>query len=288
MFNKLTALCFVFVLSFASCTDYKPEVDRLNRERDSLINVGTKKDSTIDSFLGDFNAIESSLDSINQIHAAITLDRKRDPEMGGTVKDRIKRNMESINQLLDQNSQRIAELTRKLNGSNVKSKQLEKMIASLNMKIAERDSMIAGLNNQLGDARIEITGLRTNVETLNATIADKERVIEERTNTLNTAYYIVGTFKQLRDKKVLSKKGGFLGIGRNNSVNADFDNSQFTKVDIRQLANIPVDAKEVKIVTNHPGNAYKIEKNKNKVSAIQIADANMFWSSSKYLVVVTK
>ncbi len=285
--RKFTILCLL-VVSVQACKDYKPEVDRLNKERDSLMNVGARKDSTIDVFLGDFNEIEGSLDSINQLHSAITLDRKSDPEMGGTVKDRIRKNMESINALLDENSQRIAELSRKLKSSGVKSSQLQKMINSLNMKIAEKDSMIAMLNTQLGDANLMITGLRSNIDTLNNEIVSKSQVIEERTNMLNTAFYTIGTYKQLRDKKILNKKGGFLGIGRNQVFNADYDSTQFTKVDIRQLSSLPIDVKDAKIITNHPTSSYKLEKTKKKVTGIVITNAEKFWSSSKYLVVVTK
>lgn len=284
----LLILCGIFSGLF-SCKDYKPEVDRLNKERDSLINVGVKKDSTIDVFLGDFNDIEGSLDSINQLHSVITLDQKSDPEMGGTVKDRIRKNIDNINALLDENSKRIDELSRKLKNSGVKSAQLQKMIASLNLKIAEKDSMIAMLNTQLGDANLTITGLRSNIDTLNTEIAEKGRVIEDRTNQLNTAYYTMGTYKQLRDKKILNKRGGFLGIGRSQVFNSDYDSTQFTRIDIRQLSSFPVDAKDVKIVTTHPSSSYKIEKNgKKKVTGIQITNAERFWSSSKYLVVVTK
>ncbi|HOZ83122.1 MAG TPA: hypothetical protein PLU85_04435 [Bacteroidia bacterium] len=281
------SVVFLFLAVYA-CKDYKPEVDRLNRERDSLINTSFLKDSTIDSFLGDFNGIEASLDSINQIHAAITLDRKRDPEMGGTVKDRIRKNMESIASLLDQNSQRIAELTRKLKSSGVKSAQLNKMITSLNLKIAERDSMIANLNNQLGDAKIEITGLRTNIETLNSTIGEREKTIEEKVNQINTAYYAIGTYKQLRDKKILNKKGGFIGIGKTKTINPDIDNSAFTKVDIRQFASVELNTKSVKIMSSHPASAYTYEKDKKKYQSLKITNPDLFWSNSKYLVIVTK
>lgn len=279
---------YVLLLVLFSCKDYKPEVDRLNRERDSLINSSSLKDSTIDSFLGDFNDIEASLDSINQIHAAITLDRKNDPEMGGTVKDRIRRNMESISQILDQNSQRIAELSRKLNNSNIQSAQLQKMIKGLNLKIAERDSMIADLNNQLGDAKIEITGLRTNIETLNSTIGERDKTIEEKVNTINTAYYVVGNYKQLRDKKILSKKGGFIGIGRSQTVNSDIDNSKFIKVDIRQFTTLELNTKSVKIASVHPASSYSYDKDKKKINSLKITNPDLFWSNSKYLVVVTK
>lgn len=282
-------LSFIVVIcSLFACKDYKPEVDRLNKERDSLITVGVKKDSTIDVFLGDFNSIETSLDSINQMHMAITMDAKSDPEMGGTVKDRIRKNIENINKLLDENSKRIAELSSKVKGSKVKLAQLEKMISELNIKIAEKDSMIANLNLQLNEANISITGLKSNIDTLNSVIAAKTQVIDEKTTIINTAYYTMGTYKQLRDKQLISKEGGFLGMGRNQVLKSDLDESQFTKIDITQTSKIPLEAKDIKIITNHPSSSYQIDKTNKKVSGINITDATKFWSSSKYLVIVTK
>ena len=279
---------FVLFTTLYSCKDYKPEVDRLNRERDSLITNGVRKDSTIDVFLGDFNSIESSLDSINQMHMAITMDAKSDPEMGGTVKDRIRKNIDNINKLLDENSKRISELSSKVKGSKVKLAQLEKMIAELNIKIAEKDSMIANLNLQLNDANFTITSLKSNIDTLNTVIAAKSQTIDEKTTIINTAYYTMGTYKQLRDKQLINKQGGFLGIGRNQILKSDFDTTQFTKIDITQTSKIALDVKDAKIITNHPTNSYTIDKSNKKVSGINITDAAKFWSSSKYLVIVTK
>ncbi len=278
----------ILITSLFSCKDYKPEVDRLNKERDSLITAGVRKDSTIDVFLGDFNSIESSLDSINQLHMAITMDAKSDPEMGGTVKDRIRKNIDNINNLLNENSKRIAELSTKVKGSRVKLAQLEKMIAELNIKIAEKDSMIAGLNLQLNEANISITSLKSNIDTLNQVIAAKSQVIDEKTNIINTAYYTMGTYKQLRDKQLISKEGGFLGMGRNQVLKSDLDASQFTKIDITQTSKIPLEAKDIKIITNHPSGSYQVDKTNKKVNGINITDATKFWSSSKYLVIVTK
>ncbi|HNR19467.1 MAG TPA: hypothetical protein PKN75_05025 [Bacteroidia bacterium] len=286
--KKLILGASIICSVFFSCKDYKPEVDRLNLERDSLIRLGGTKDSTVNSLLGDFNAIDASLDSINQLHTAITLDTKSNPEMNADVKERIRKNIENINRLLEENSKRISELSGRVKGSNVKLAQLEKMIAGLNAKVTERDSMIAGLNLQLGDANKAITDLKINIDTLNAVVAAKSQTIDEKVNMLHTAYYTMGTYKELRDKKVLSKQGGFLGIGKSQTLISDFDSTQFTKIDITQLNSVAIDKKVATIITNHPSNAYRFDKTKDKVVALNITDPNKFWSSSKYLVIVTK
>ncbi len=286
--KKYVLSLFSILFLLTACKDYKPEVDRLNKERDSLITSAVRKDSTIDVFLGDFNSIESSLDSVNQLHMAITMDAKSDPEMGGTVKDRIRRNIENINNLLNENSKRIAKLSSRVKGSKVKLAQLERMISELNINVAEKDSMIANLNLQLNDANISITSLKSSIDTLNTVIAAKSQVIDEKTNIINTAYYTMGSYKQLRDKQLISKEGGFLGMGRNQVLKSDLDASQFTKIDITQTSKIPLEAKDIKIITNHPSGSYQIDKANKKVSGINITDATKFWSSSKYLVIVTK
>ncbi|MBK7854899.1 MAG: hypothetical protein IPJ79_08345 [Bacteroidetes bacterium] len=94
--KKLILGASIICSVFFSCKDYKPEVDRLNLERDSLIRLGGTKDSTVNSLLGDFNAIDASLDSINQLHTAITLDTKSNPEMNADVKERIRKILKTL------------------------------------------------------------------------------------------------------------------------------------------------------------------------------------------------
>lgn len=284
-FFIIAALCSLVIYS---CKDYKPEVDRLNHERDSLLRAGGLKDSTIDVFLADFNGIDASLDSINQLHQAITMDQKNNPEMNETVQQRIQTNIQTLNRLLSENEQKISDLNKRIKGSGVKIKQLEKMIAELNLRIAEKDSMIVTLNTQISDANVTISGLKTSIDTLNSTLTERNNTITEKINTINTAYYTIGTYKELRDKKVINKQGGFLGIGKNQALLSDFDTTQFTKVDITQTSSIGIDKKDAKIITNHPTTAYRLDRTKEKVNSINISDPNRFWSSSKYLVVVVK
>jgi hypothetical protein len=103
---------------------------------------------------------------------------------------------------------------------------------------------------------------------------------------MNTAYYCVGTYKELRDNKVLNKEGGFLGLGKKKTLNADFNKDYFTQIDITKVKTIPVNGKNAKLVTNHPSASYKLEvDSKKRAKSLTITDEEEFWKSSKYLVI---
>jgi len=103
-------------------------------------------------------------------------------------------------------------------------------------------------------------------------------------NELNTAFYAVGTSKELRDNGVLTKEGGVAGLGGVNKLNtSDLKKDYFTQIDIMRTQEIPLAAKKAKLVTTHPEGSYKLDLASGK---LVITDANAFWSISKYLVVV--
>jgi hypothetical protein len=78
-----------------------------------------------------------------------------------------------------------------------------------------------------------------------------------------------------------------LGIGSVQKMKGDIDKTLFQQIDYTQTMNIPVDNKDIRIVTSHPTDAYSLEKDeKGKVKNINISNPEKFWSISKYLVVV--
>ena len=86
---------------------------------------------------------------------------------------------------------------------------------------------------------------------------------------------------------MVTKEGGFLGLGKEERLSANLNSEAFKSVDITQIQTIPLtNTKEAKLVTVHPASSYTIEKQDDKVSEIKITDAEKFWSTSKYLVVM--
>jgi hypothetical protein len=236
------------------------------------------QDSSIQSFIRGFNEIQDNLDEIKAKEKIVT-ENSKDPETRKTKEEQIVADIQAMYDLMNKNKQRIASLKTKLKESNGKNDELEKFIARLTSDIEQKDAQINDLKDQLEKLNVEMANLNTTYE---------EAVQESgvKTEKLNTAYYAFGTSKELIKNNVLTKEGGFIGMGKTAKMKEDFNKGYFTKVDITTLNEIPLGAKKAKLVTTHPAGSYKIEGADGKAEKLVITNAEEFWSASKYLVIV--
>jgi chromosome segregation ATPase len=244
------------------------------------------KDSVVNTYVGSFNEIEENLATIKQKENILSTNKKG-TELSGEAKDRINEDIQTINKLMDENREKIATLNEQMRKSGHKVASLEKLIKNLNYKLAEKDKELSGLREQLLTLNATIESLHTSMDTLTAQSTGKSKVITEQTTKLNTAYYAVGTYKELKEKKVLNKEGGFLGLGREEILKKDFNTEYFTQIDITKTTSIVVGNKKAKLLTTHPSDSYKMNTNDKKVvTDITITNPEKFWKVSKYMVVV--
>jgi uncharacterized protein YoxC len=287
--RKLLFLAAVpLLLLTVGCNQKK--IERLQAQNDSLMAVSSQKEANLNEFVAAFNEIQANLDSIKQKEMVIDKSAKAG-EVKGSRKEQIQSDISYIYNLQVKNRQMLAEMSEKLKKSTRHSADLQKMIDNLNKSINEKDQQIAQLSDELGKMNIQVKDLSTRVGGLSDTVTNltqetkqKQQVIEERTTQLNTAYYVIGTARELKDKKIITPSGGFIGIGRSREVTPDLDMSNFTKVDITQTKEIPINKKKVTIITPHPKNSYQIEGDKTAEKLV-ILDPNQFWSLSKVLVI---
>lgn len=274
-------------LFFSACDNRQAEVDQANRQRDSLAAIINERDSSINEFLSSFTEIEANLDSVASRQNAISVNiDKQQGELKTTAKDRINENIAAINEMMNQNREKIAQLNRKLKASGTRIKEFEKMIETLNAQLAQKDQELAALNEKLNNLTTQVNQLTTSLDEANQRSAAQAKTIDEQTTQLHTAYYVVDNTKNLQTNKVIDRTGGLLGIGRTSKLSANVDNSKFTKIDYTKTMTIPVDSKKAKMVTYHPTDSYTMTKEGDKITAIQISNAEKFWSASKYLVVI--
>ncbi len=292
--RKLIYVLLIPVMILASsCENRKAEIIRLKAQNDSLRNVGTDKDSNIADFVTTFNEVEANLDSIKRLEKVISQSAKAG-EVKGSRKEQIKSDINYIYDLLQKNRKLVAELSMKLRKSNKHAAELQKMIDNLNQSIDEKNTQIAQLSDELSklniqvkDLNVKVADLNTNVSNLSADNQKKQAEIDAKTEALNTAYYVIGTNRELKDKKIITGAGGFIGIGRTKNILADLNMNDFTKVDITKVNEIPIMKKKITLVTSHPNGSYRLEGDKS-VDKIVIVNAKEFWSLSKVLVVVAK
>lgn len=292
MKNPIFKICSGFALALlmiAGCgPDYKMEVERMIHERDSLMSQFETKDSVITGYMSDINEIQESLDSLTLQEEILQRNTSNDPEASKNVKMKAKEQIEAIRQVIENNKKKLADLQSRLKKNSAKMAQLEKMIESLNTQLTARDSSIMNLNTQIVSLNSNITTMQTQMDTMRQESELKSGVITEKISKLNTAYYTVGTYKELRDKKVLNKQGGFLGLGKQKQMIPDFSQDAFTQIDVTTIKSIALNGKDAKVISTHPAGTYKIEKDNKTVKSIEITDPEKFWKASKYLVVVTE
>jgi hypothetical protein len=290
--KKYLVVLLIIVSSYACNTS--PKVDNETDKRlDSLAMINHQlqtdaesKDSSINSYMLSLNEIESTLTTIKEKQQVLS--KNKNIERQGSRQDQIVEDIKLIAELMNKNRTELASLKGRFKKQGVKIKELEKMIDNLTAKLSQQDSAIAFLQDSLGRVN---SNLKVAFEQYNTKVGE----LDEQTKKLHTAYYTIGTYKELKEHGIITKEGGLLGIGRTQGLSNDFKKDYFTKIDITQTTSIPINNAEIKVLTKHPSASYsfaKNEKSKNdkdkKVQSITISNPDDFWSTSKYLVVVVE
>ena len=272
-------------VALAGCHDYKADIAKLQNEKEALQQASTYKDSTINSYMGSMNEIETNLATIEELQSRVA-QQSKGSELQASQVDRINENIRAINDLMKDNKEKIAVLNKKLKSSGSKVAGLEKMLANLQAQIEEKDKQLAELNTKVTNLNGTVDQLNTNVTSLTAENETRQKTIDDQTTKLHTAYYATGTAKELETKKVITKEGGFLGLGKTKKMTPDVNSTAFTNIDITKTSTIPLKAKDAVVLTSHPSDSYTIEHQGKEVSQLVITNPDKFWEASKYLVVV--
>ncbi len=278
-------LLFIPILLLVACNQQK--VEQLQVKNDSLTVASQQKDSVITDFVKSLNDIADNLEQIKKKEKIITLSTQGNVELKQDVKDKISDDVKLIYDMMIKNKKIITSLSKKLKASNLKITEFQVMIDRLKTQLKEKDVEINELRNKLSGLNIKIDSLYLAIDTLFFENTQKSKVIVEQKNEINTAYYVFGTDKELKQQKIITKKGGFVGIGGVRKLMRDFNKDYFTKVDISQTKTIEILMKKARIITSHPSDSYKIY-GENKVDSLVIINPKKFWSVSKYLVIEVK
>ncbi len=283
--RKFSVLILLSVLFFSCDVKESDEYKALLNENDSLIDISINNEETIIDFVSSINEIEENLEIIKEKENLITLNSTSDIELEQDQVDKINDDIRQIYELVQENKSKIKTLNKKLKNSKNKNSDLKKMIERLTKDIEQKDIEIKTLREELLNMNIVVDEMSAVIDNIEMESDAKTEVINEQIDELNTAYFVYGTKKELKEQKVITTEGGFIGIGKMDKLMENFNKDYFTKIDITRTKDIELLAKKVKIVTTHPRDSYKFV-GEEKVEKIQIIDEKEFWSVSKYLVII--
>lgn len=238
------------------------------------------KEAAMTEFVQSFNEIQANLNEIKDKQKIITAS-STGSDLKTSSKDQILKDIQTIYDLLDKNKKRAVALAKKLKDSNVQMDEVQLAVANL--------------KSQLTDKETEIEKLKDNLETLNVDFANlKVRYVDEmfesdkKTALINTGYYVVGSKHDLTERGLITKTGGFIGIGKVAKLNSTLDANYFTKIDVTQITEIPIHGDFVKLVSTHPTDSYKLVEGSASIDKIVILNPEKFWSVSKYLIITSE
>jgi hypothetical protein len=265
--------------------DHNALLSQIEKQNNAYTEKIASRDSVIGEWINTFSDIEKNIALIKEKEHIISLNSSN-TELSKDRRTQVLEDIKYINTLLEQNKQKIASLNAQLNKSGGTIKAMNNKIAELEAAVKQSESEISDLKNTLVSKNFEITQLNTQNTDLNNTIVQKDQKITDQTYEMNKAFIASGTYKELKAKGLLTKEGGFIGLGKTKALAGNFSDSSFTQIDLTVTRSILVNSKNAKLISEHPAGSYQFIRDKeNKVESIEIKDPAQFWKISKYAVV---
>ena len=281
--KKLLMMACLAALVLTGCKDGKTTAGIGAAQNDSLNSIIAQKDSELNDLMGTINEIEDGLNQINEAENRVTLLKNGE---GASKKQKLTEDVQFIATRMKQNKELIAKLQKQMANSSIKSEQLQKTIDLLNKKLEAKEKEMQALREELDKQDIHIMELDETINNLNtksnrltSESSRKTEVINAQDKQINTAWYVFGTKKELKSQHILEGSKVMTG---------NFNKNYFTKIDIRDLSEIKLYSKNVKVLTTHPSSTYTLVRDANKQYTLRITNPQIFWSTSKYLVVLVK
>ena len=277
----MMAMC---LMALASCKQEKvaPALPQ-NSQVDSLSRIIEQKDNEINDMMELFNEVEEGFRLISEAENRVNLVKNGE---GADKAQRIRENIQFIQQRLSQNRELIAKLRQQLRESSIKGDQLKRTLDNLVKQLEEKDGQLRDLRAQLEAKDIHIAELDQTISDLHQDVDNLKGESQQKSNTINTqdkqlhtAWFVFGTKKELKEQGILD--GGKV-------LQGNFNKNYFTKIDIRVEKEIKLYSKSAKLLTMHPSSSYTLARDSKNQYVLRINNPQIFWSTSKYLVIKVK
>ena len=278
----IAVLCLLTLVACKQNSNNAAEL-ALQQQRDSLTRIIEQKDNEIDDMMATMNDIQEGFRAINEAEQRVTIASNGE---GVSEAESIRENMQFIQNQMQQNRELISKLRNQLRQSSVRADQLRRTLENLTQQLEEKDNQLRQLQAELEAKDVQIGELNQQVTTLSGNVSDlkeestqKSQTITSQDKQLNTAWFVYGTKKELKEQRIIED---------GKVLRSNFNRDYFTKIDIRIDKEIRLYSRSAKILTAHPQSSYTLLQDANKQYILRITNPQLFWSTSKYLVVLVK
>lgn len=288
--NRLFLAVAVAALALSSCNNGE-EVLLAQKKADSLQAIVDQKEGEVDALFEVLNQIEDNLALISAKYSNVKEMKRGNMESSYNVKGEISDQLSSIESMLADNKKKIATLNARISSLGAENSKLQEFVDKLEARMATQEQQISELTQEVASNRAVIQNLNENVSTLTEENRQKDEYIALQHEAANRAYFIVGTFKELKELNVVNKTGGFIGIGKKQNTTESMSTEHFTTIDRSKVTTITIDKKKAVVISKHPQDSYELVADENDPSVtayLRILNPASFWKYTDYLVVSTK
>lgn len=162
-------------------------------------------------------------------------------------------------------------------------------IHKLEMEVRDMARAIVARDNEIGALHQMVIGEGIDIAVLANAYFEQSVYNDVLKEIINTAFFIAGTKKQLKEMGILDMEGGFIGIGRVKALSDDASLEFMTPIDIDKTNIIELDGKKAELITPHPTDSYTISYNKEEDNSLLTINNKLhFWQETDYLVIDIK
>jgi chromosome segregation ATPase len=302
--NKTTVIIIfiiligVLIFQFWSTTRKNKEITTLQQqkltvetEQEKLKNDLTEITNTIDEVANKIQEVRQQQVTVKNIIIST--------EESKSQKTKIIKNITMLEEQLQKDKQDLENLTNKVKKSSIRIKTLETMVATLKREVEKNEQAIAGLKQtieqkdmiisktqmSLKETESNLNSVKGELDQTNKDLKDTKNILED---TRNTAYYIVGTKKELKAINIIAEYGSFFQK-KSLSLAQDFNRDALTKINKTQKNEFAIDSssKNVQVIPPRSEASYQLEDAGENKSILRVVNTESFWKIP-YLVIIVK
>lgn len=277
------AVTLLFSCNQQKVTQLEGELAQLKSQNEIIREQSQGKDRFIEEYTTTLNEVYDNLENIRKREGLITeYSKSLEKSKQASVKEKMISNIQSIDSYINRSKQKLSTLRTRFQESEVTSKSFEETIEKLTKELEEKEMYIAEL-------RGAVDSLNNKVSLASFALQQRDIIIEEQTEQMNMAYYVIGTDEELEQKSIITEKGGLLGIGKTTVVADSFNNEDFNKTNIVNTEEIKISENldNIEIVSSHDPESYELVASGDSETLLAIKNPNNFWKM-RYLVIITK
>ncbi|MBO7590329.1 MAG: hypothetical protein J6T05_01915 [Prevotella sp.] len=259
----------------------KTDTSALEETIDSLRQVNQQQQSSLQEMTTFVTTLSDGMNAIAQQENMIF--NNGGNEGTSLDKEQLKSHLETLANTLTEQRSKIHSLADSLKARGADMSKMQGLIDNLTQQLDEKDKIIAQLRKDIEQKNFSISDLQNKLRVAMAGSAQYEQraaKAEKELATITTAYVLMGTKEALTD-------GGYIDK-RKHVLTESMPKGDFTKVNIYKFTELDIPSRSPKLLTDHPRKSYNIEKVDKENRKLVITNPQLFWSSSKYLIIQVK